>query len=79
MKPTEHVDASALLERDVEPLEEILAALERLPAGGRLTVDAPFRPMPLEAMLTGRGCAVTVEHRGDGRWRLEAVLPEGVG
>ncbi len=71
----EYVDARVLLEQDIEPLESILAALARLPAGGLLVIDAPFRPLPLEAVLTGRGCTVTVEHRGEGAWRVEAIAP----
>ncbi len=77
--PEARVDARALLADDVEPLDAILAALAGLPPGGRLVVDAPFRPVPLEAVLTGRGCAVTVEPIADGHWRLEAVTPEGTG
>lgn len=71
------IDARALLDRDVEPLEAILEALGELDPGGRLVIDAPFRPLPLEAVLGGRGCTVTVEHVADDHWRLEAVTPSG--
>lgn len=71
----QHLDVRPLLDDDVEPLEAILAALGRVAPGGRLVIDAPFRPVPLEALLAGRGCIVTVEHLGADHWRLEATTP----
>jgi len=73
----QYVDARTLLADDIEPLETILGALGALAPGGLLVIDAPFRPVPLEAVLTARGCAVTVEHVAEDHWRLEARTPGG--
>lgn len=55
-----HLDVRPSLARGQDPLAQILAALSELGPGSLLVVTAPFRPKPLEALLSGRGHRVEV-------------------
>lgn len=68
------LDVRSLLAEGIDPLPTILAARGRLAPGGTLRVTAPFRPVPLEAVLQGLGMTVTVAQAG-AAWTLTAVAP----
>ncbi|MDP2305674.1 MAG: TetR family transcriptional regulator [Pseudomonadota bacterium] len=54
------IDATAILRGGADPLSAVLAAADRVAPGGALRVVAPFAPMPLGALLRGRGWAVEI-------------------
>ncbi|MES2640359.1 MAG: DUF2249 domain-containing protein [Myxococcota bacterium] len=62
------LDARPLLDAGEDPLASILLALRSLPAGGQLTVMAPFEPVPLVGLLARQGWASWT------RWEGEACL-----
>lgn len=49
------LDATAILARGEDPLQEILAAAETLPPGNVLHVRSPFEPLPLYQVMAARG------------------------
>ncbi len=55
------LDARPILAAGRDPLDDILAALDRLAADGVLALVAPFRPAPLLALLEARGWRCAVE------------------
>ncbi|QSW98791.1 DUF2249 domain-containing protein [Haloterrigena alkaliphila] len=66
----EHSAVDATLdvrEIDGPPFEDIVAALEELPADDRLRLIVPFEPVPLYAELDERGFTHESEQR-DGLW-----------
>ena len=70
----ETVDARRLLDEGRDPLAAVGTALERLAPGAVLTVEAPFRPKPLIALLEQRGHTVTVESLAADHWLVEVVV-----
>lgn len=69
----EAVDARRLLSEGKDPLAAVGAAMERLAPGGVLTIEAPFRPKPLIALLQQQGHGVEVESIASDHWVLEVV------
>lgn len=57
-------------EIDGEPFEEIVDALESLPAGGTLVLVNSFEPEPLYSVLEQRGYAHETCRRGADEWRV---------
>ncbi|PCJ43295.1 MAG: hypothetical protein COA81_04445 [Alphaproteobacteria bacterium] len=51
------MDVRPILARGDDPLEQILAKVELLAVQDILLIEAPFDPLPLRRMLTGRGYA----------------------
>jgi hypothetical protein len=49
------VDVRPIIASGGEPLNEILAAADAVPDGGRLVVLAPFEPMPLYGVMRQMG------------------------
>jgi hypothetical protein len=49
------LDVRPILRSGGEPLNEILAAAETVPAGGSLVVIAPFEPIPLYGVMRQLG------------------------
>lgn len=49
------LDVRPVLARGEEPFAMIMEAAARVPAGGALELTAPFEPVPLYAVLAGRG------------------------
>jgi AcrR family transcriptional regulator/uncharacterized protein (DUF2249 family) len=72
----EALDVRPLLSEGRDPLDTILAALERLPATGILKLTAPFRPSPLLSLLSGRGYRASAREEAPGVWRVEAQPPD---
>jgi AcrR family transcriptional regulator len=68
------LDVRPLIARGVDPLSEILAALESLPRAGVLILEAPFRPAPLLSLMTGRGHGVYAQELDERRWLVEVVI-----
>jgi uncharacterized protein (DUF2249 family) len=64
------LDLRSAFERGKEPLGEILDAVAAIPAGGVLTVTAPFHPVPLRRLLAGRGFASLPTALAGGAWRV---------
>lgn len=55
MDPEATLDVRPILAAGRDPLQEILAAADALPAGQGLRVIAPFRPVPLFRVMARRG------------------------
>ena len=68
------LDVRPILQRGVDPLAEVLSTLETLQSSSVLVVTAPFRPRPLEALLTSRGHLVSAHAGPDGLWSLVIVV-----
>lgn len=68
------LDVRPLIARGIDPLGAILAALDDLPSGGALVLDAPFRPAPLLTLLARRGHAVSAEAIDETHWVVEIVV-----
>ncbi len=68
------LDVRPILARGVDPLADVLAAVAALAPGSLLVVTAPFRPRPLEALLTGKGHRVSAHAGPDGLWSLLVVV-----
>lgn len=68
-RPTEVVDACALFETGHEPLPAILDAADRTPLSEAFAVTAPFDPVPLRRLMSGRGYATWTQTH-DGLWRV---------
>lgn len=49
------LDVRPVLARGEEPFAMIMEAAGRVPVGGALELTAPFEPLPLYAILSGRG------------------------
>lgn len=59
------LDARPILAGGEDPLSAILRAARALPAGGQLTVVAPFEPVPLVGLLGRQGWAAWTRWEGD--------------
>jgi uncharacterized protein (DUF2249 family) len=53
-----------------EPLAMILDAIRALPDGAALVIEAPFHPVPLRRLLTGRGYRSSVQPLAPDHWRV---------
>ena len=70
----EELNVRPIIARGQDPLETILAALERQARGSVLLVEAPFRPAPLLVLLDQRGHGVQADPLPDGGWIVEVVV-----
>ncbi|MBM4344992.1 MAG: DUF2249 domain-containing protein [Deltaproteobacteria bacterium] len=64
------LDVRPILAAGRDPLGDIVGLLDTLAAGAVLVVTAPFRPRPLEALLSSKGHAVTAFAGEQGAWSL---------
>ncbi len=62
------LDVRPILNAGGEPLEEILAFVNRLEPGEGFELVATFRPDPLIGLLSGRGYRADSEEWPDGSW-----------
>lgn len=69
------LDVRPILARGEDPLDTILNELEAAGPTGCLRVTAPFRPAPLIALLSGKGCRLDVRQPRAGVWVVE-ILPK---
>lgn len=69
------LDVRPLLARGTEPFPLIRRRVDRLAAGGSLTVIAPFLPAPLIERLRAEGFGIALEHRPDGAWAVQLTRP----
>lgn len=72
----EELDARPILARGGDPLDEILAALDRAGSAGLLVLTAPFRPAPLITLVEGRGCATQTTQLGPKLWVVEIAAAD---
>ncbi len=70
LQPLLRLDVRPRIAEGEDPLEEILRILELLAPTGALQLVAPFRPVPLIALLGSRGHPVAVAERGPADWEL---------
>ncbi len=68
------LDVRPILARGIDPLTDVLATLQTLASSSVLVVTAPFRPKPLEALLTARGNDVQVHAGPNGVWQLIVIV-----
>ena len=64
------VDARPILRAGGEPFSVIMAALERLEPGQGLRLYAPFKPVPLLAVMADRGFAHSAQALDAGEWEV---------
>lgn len=62
------LDVRPILTAGAEPLEAILAFVNRLEPGESFELVATFRPDPLIGLLSGRGYQAASEAWPDGSW-----------
>lgn len=70
------LDTRPLIARGVDPLSEILAALDRLTPDGLLELAVPFRPAPLISLLERRGFRIRASQPGPGLFSVEIRGPQ---
>ena len=68
------LDVRPVLASGRDPLTDILSVLDTLAPTSILVVTAPFRPLPLERLLAGRGHRVTARPGNAGAWDLLCVV-----
>lgn len=71
------LDVRPILAAGRDPLESILAHLDRVPADGVLEIAAPFRPSPLIKLLEKRGCCVALRQATPDLFLVDAVVAGG--
>ncbi len=64
------VDVRPILRAGGEPFSVIMAALERLEPGQGLRLYAPFKPVPLLAVMADRGFAHSAQALDAGEWEV---------
>lgn len=67
------LDVRPVLARGEEPFAMIMEAVGRVPAGGALELTAPFEPLPLYGVLSGRGFGHVATPLGGGAFRVRFV------
>lgn len=67
---TQTLDVRPVLAAGGHPLDSVLEAWGRLPAGQRLCVIAPFEPAPMMAIFSAQGVAVAGRKMGDEEFQL---------
>lgn len=70
---TEILDVRPVLAAGGEPFVQIMETAERVPEGGSLVLIAPFEPVPLYSVLSGRGFAHATERVSDNEWIIRFV------
>jgi uncharacterized protein (DUF2249 family) len=64
------IDVRPILRAGGEPFSVIMAAIERLEPGQGLRLYATFKPLPLFAVMAGRGFAHSASEIGGGEWEV---------
>lgn len=64
------LDVREALRSGQEPFGMIMAARERIPEGGALSLRAIFEPVPLYRVMAGHGFAHWTERLADDDWRV---------
>jgi uncharacterized protein (DUF2249 family) len=64
------LDVRPLLAAGQEPFGVIMNAVEQVPPGGVLVLDAPFDPAPLRNLLGGRGFTLAMEQLAEDHFRI---------
>ena len=64
------VDVRSILRAGGEPFSVIMATLERLEPGQGLRLYAPFKPVPLFAVMADRGFAHSAQALDAGEWEV---------
>ncbi len=67
------LDVRPSIAAGVDPLGQILAAIEAVAPDGVLCLTAPFRPAPLLALLARRGLRVCEREVLPGTWRVDVL------
>lgn len=67
------LDVRPVLARGEEPFAIIMEAAGRVPAGGALELTAPFEPVPLYGVLSGRGFGHVTTPLPGGAFRVRFV------
>lgn len=70
------LDARPILAGGTDPLDAILAALDRLTRRGVFVLIAPFRPGPLLELLGERGLEIRCEEPTPETWQVEVRHPD---
>jgi uncharacterized protein (DUF2249 family) len=68
------LDVRPLLSQGIDPLENVLSAVEAVGPGGVVKLSVPFRPAPLIALLSARGHRLRDEQCGPRLWTLEIIV-----
>lgn len=66
--PPVRLDVRPLLADGIEPFSTIMEAVAKVPPGGTLELTAPFEPVPLYAVLAGRGFTHATERLPTGEF-----------
>lgn len=64
------IDVRQIIAAGGEPIDEILEIARTTPEGASFTVDAPFDPLPLRAMLNQMGFGDRAAEIARGHWRV---------
>ncbi len=64
------LDVRPLLKNGIEPFQAIMSAVEDLAPGQSLLLIAPFKPVPLFAVLERKGFSARPEPIGEGDWQV---------
>jgi len=73
----ERMDVRPLLARGIDPLEQILARVSNLPDNAILQIEAPFDPLPLRRLMTGRGYDSHSVQRSEDHWQVSFRKQDG--
>jgi hypothetical protein len=65
-----HIDVRPILAGGHDPFIEIMAVVDKVRAGGGLTIDAPFNPSPLRRVFAGKGFATFAQRLAPDHWRI---------
>jgi uncharacterized protein (DUF2249 family) len=69
------LDVRPLLASGEEPFRVIMKAVEQVPPGGVLVLDAPFDPAPLRRLLGSRGFTLEMEELAEDHFRIRFTRP----
>ena len=64
------LDLRPLLAQGVDPLQSVVEQASAVAANGRLTLEAPFNPLPLRRVLAQMGFSSSPEKLADKHWRI---------
>ncbi|MGU3400668.1 DUF2249 domain-containing protein [Brucellaceae bacterium D45D] len=64
------LDVRPLLKDGVEPFQAIMGAIDTLAPGQSLLLIAPFKPVPLFAVMERKGFSAKPEPIGEGDWQV---------
>jgi hypothetical protein len=66
----QRIDVRPILAEGHDPFVEIMAVVDKVPAGGGLMIDAPFNPAPLRSVLGRKGFVGYARRIAAHHWRL---------